>query len=160
MYYFTTFDSKILSGEYACTRCKQFLWRGRRKIETKKIGSSVLYGVLAIFILITISSLIFSFILRFTNIQEQSIKLIVTIISFIALFIGGFVCGSRGKEKGWLLGSLTGILYTFIIFLSQYLGYGNLFSTEQTIYHLCFILTAMMGGVLGVNMLSGKSKYN
>jgi len=97
--------------------------------------------------------------LRFTNLQEHSIRLIVTIISFIALFTGGFVCGSKGKEKGWLLGSLTGILYTFIIFLSQYLGYGNIFTLEQTVYHICYILTAMMGGVLGVNMLSGKSKY-
>jgi putative membrane protein (TIGR04086 family) len=119
----------------------------------------VLYGVLAIFVLITLSSLIFSFILRYTNIQEHSISLIVTIISFIALFVGGFVCGGKGKEKGWLLGSLTGILYTFIIFLSQYLGYGNVFSFEQTIYHICYILTATMGGVLGVNILSGKSKY-
>ncbi|MGV3465607.1 MAG: TIGR04086 family membrane protein [Heyndrickxia sp.] len=138
---------------------KRFLLREGTKIETKKFGTSVLYGVLVIFILITVSSLIFSFILRFTNIQEHSIRLFVTIISFIALFIGGFVCGSKGKEKGWLLGSLTGILYTFIIFLSQYLGYGNVFSFEQTVYHICYILTAMMGGVLGVNMLSGKSKY-
>nr|WP_259549505.1 TIGR04086 family membrane protein [Heyndrickxia oleronia] len=120
----------------------------------KKLGTSLIFGVFSIFVLITISSVIFAFILRFTELQEGSIKLIVTIISFIALFIGGFICGGKGQQKGWLSGGLTGIVYTFIIFLFQYLGYEKLFTSEQTIYHICYILTAMMGGVLGVNMTS------
>ncbi|WP_084347408.1 TIGR04086 family membrane protein [Heyndrickxia sporothermodurans] len=122
------------------------------------MGSSILYGILTIFVLITISSLILSTILRYSEVQENSVKLLVTIISFIALFIGGFVCGGKGQQKGWISGSLTGITYTLIIFLFQFLGYGNIFSGEQLIYHICYIVTAMMGGVLGVNIMSDHTR--
>lgn len=108
--------------------------------------------------LFIISSLIFSFILKFTAVEENSLKFITTAISFVALFAGGFITGGKGKQKGWLIGSLTGILYSLIIFLFQYLGYDRLFSIDQVIYHVCYILTAMMGGILGVNMSNTKTR--
>ncbi|MGE8206112.1 TIGR04086 family membrane protein [Heyndrickxia sp. NPDC080065] len=114
--------------------------------------------MLTIFVFISISSFIFSLILRYTDTQESSIRTLITIISFIALFTGGFICGGKGQQKGWVSGSITGIVYTFIIFLFQYLGYGNIFSSEQMIYHICYILTAMMGGVLGVNIMSDQPR--
>ncbi|MGG0716349.1 TIGR04086 family membrane protein [Robertmurraya massiliosenegalensis] len=133
--------------------------RERVKIEeSKNHGIAVLYGVIAIFLLLIISSFIFSIILRFTSTQESSLGVITTIISFITLFAGGFITGRKGKEKGWLIGTLTGVLYTIIIFLFQYLGYDSLFSLEQMIYHVCYIITAMMGGILGVNMSTPKTR--
>lgn len=76
----------------------------------------------------------------------------ITGVSFITLFLGGFVSGGKGKQKGWLVGGLTGIVYTTIIFLFQFLGMDSLFSFEEIVYHICYILTAMMGGILGVNL--------
>lgn len=125
--------------------------------ESKKVGHAILYGTIAIFIFAVISSFIFAFILRFTALQESSIQYIITALSFIALFAGGFVAGGKGKQKGWLLGGLTGIIYSLIIFLYQFLGLDSLFNVEQIIYHVCYILISMMGGILGVNM-SGKSR--
>ncbi|WP_321177919.1 TIGR04086 family membrane protein [Robertmurraya siralis] len=118
----------------------------------------MLYGVIGIFLLLIIASFVFSVILRFTNTQESSLGILTTIISFITLFAGGFITGRKGKEKGWLIGALTGAIYTLIIFLFQYLGYDSLFSLEQIVYHVCYILTAMMGGILGVNMSSPKTR--
>ncbi|WP_433743385.1 TIGR04086 family membrane protein [Falsibacillus pallidus] len=112
---------------------------------------------MAILILAMLSSLVFSLILRFTSADESSINLFVTIISFISLFIGGFVSGGKGRQKGLMLGGLTGIIYSLLVFLFQYLGLDALFSMKQMIYHGCFIITAMMGGVLGVNMSGGKT---
>ncbi|TKC20060.1 TIGR04086 family membrane protein [Robertmurraya kyonggiensis] len=126
--------------------------------ESKSFGSAVLFGVIAVFLLLIISSFIFSLILRFTSTQESSLGIVTTAITFITLFVGGFVSGGKGKQKGWLIGSLTGILYTLIIFLFQYLGYDSLFSVEQIIYHVCYILTAMMGGILGVNITTPKTR--
>ncbi|WP_338030798.1 TIGR04086 family membrane protein [Cytobacillus citreus] len=117
----------------------------------------MLYGIIAVFLLAIFSSLIFSMLLRFTSLQESSLQFIITAISFVSLFIGGFISGGKGKQKGWLLGGLTGIIYSIIIFLFHYLGYDKLFNFQQMIYHICFILTAMMGGILGVN-LSNKSR--
>ncbi|MFE8703484.1 TIGR04086 family membrane protein [Cytobacillus sp. FJAT-54145] len=126
--------------------------------ESKNYGSAILFGVISIFTLAIITSLIFSFILRFTSAQESSLQFIITAVSFVTLFVGGFISGGKGKQKGWLLGGLTGLVYSLIIFLFQYLGYDRLFNMEQIIYHTCFILTAMMGGILGVNMTTSKTR--
>lgn len=126
--------------------------------ESKNYGSAILFGVIAIFLLAIITSLIFSFILRFTSAQESSLQFIITAVSFVTLFAGGFISGGKGKQKGWLLGGLTGLVYSLIIFFFQYLGYDSLFNMEQIIYHTCYILTAMMGGILGVNMTTSKTR--
>ncbi|WP_349772346.1 TIGR04086 family membrane protein [Lederbergia citrisecunda] len=115
----------------------------------------MLSGVIAILLLGVMTSMIFSLILQFTDTQEKSINLLITIISFFSVFAGGFVCGGKGKQKGWLIGGTTGLVYSLLIFLYQYLGHSTVFTFEQLIYHICYILTAMMGGVLGVNILSG-----
>ncbi|VEF47666.1 putative integral inner membrane protein [Bacillus freudenreichii] len=129
-------------------------------IEAKNFGVSVLYGVFTIILLAAITSLIFSFILTFTNTQEKSVNLLITIISFFSVFAGGFICGGKGKQKGWVLGGATGLLYSLIIFLYQYLGHGSFFTIEQLVYYICYTLTAMMGGVLGVNIAGGPAQHH
>ncbi|CAG9607968.1 TIGR04086 family membrane protein [Pseudoneobacillus rhizosphaerae] len=125
-------------------------------IESKNMGISILYGVVVIFLVAVISSLIFSLILRFTSTAEASLQFIVTAVSFVSLFVGGFVSGGKGKAKGWLLGGGTGLLYSLIVFLFGYLGHDSLFTVEQVIYHTCYMLVAMMGGILGVNMTTSR----
>src|SRR3954469_7869925 len=120
--------------------------------DSKNLGSAVLYGTLTIFILAIVSSLIFAFLLRFTALQESSVQFIITAISFISIFMGGFISGGKGKQKGWMLGGLTGFLYSLTIFLVQFLGLDQLFNFEQIVYYICYILIAMMGGILGVNL--------
>ncbi|MDZ5470846.1 TIGR04086 family membrane protein (plasmid) [Bacillus sp. 31A1R] len=126
--------------------------------ESKNFGSAILFGVIGIFLLAIISSLIFSLILRFTSTQESSVQFIITAISFVTLFAGGFISGGKGKQKGWLLGGITGLVYSIIVFMFQYLGHNSLFDVEQIIYHTCYILIAMMGGILGVNLSSSKTR--
>ncbi|MCM3725259.1 TIGR04086 family membrane protein [Neobacillus cucumis] len=132
--------------------------RGRVKIESKSFGVSILYGLIFIFAFALVCSLIFAFILRFTSAQEGSLQYVITALSFIGLFGGGFLSGGKRKEKGWLIGGLTGIFYSFAVFLFQYLGYDRLFDAEQVIYHTCYTLIAMMGGILGVNIAANNSR--
>ena len=81
---------------------------------------------------------------------------IITAMSFVGLFGGGFLAGGKAGERGWLLGGVTGLLYSVIVFLFQFLGYDRLFDGAQIVYHICYILIAMMGGILGVNIASPK----
>lgn len=118
----------------------------------RKMGIAMIYGVVAIFCIVLVFSLIFSLLLKFSSLQESSLTWVVLIIGFLALFIGGFVAGGKGKEKGWLMGGSTGILYSLIVFLFQYLGHDATFSAEQTYFHLGFLVVAMIGGVFGVNL--------
>jgi putative membrane protein (TIGR04086 family) len=119
---------------------------------------SVLYGLIFIFLFSAISSLIFATILRFTSAREVNLQYIITALSFIGLFGGGFLSGGKRKEKGWLIGGATGLIYSVIILLFQYLGYDRVFSAEQVIYHTCYTLIAMMGGILGVNLASSNTR--
>lgn len=122
------------------------------------MGSAIMYGVVTIFIMAALFSLLFSLLLRFTSISESSLTYIIMALSFLTLFIGGFISGGKGKKQGWLLGGGTGLIYTLIVFLYQYLGLESVFTSRQLVYNGCFIITAMMGGVLGVNMSGGSSR--
>ncbi|MGG3564597.1 TIGR04086 family membrane protein [Neobacillus rhizosphaerae] len=117
-----------------------------------------MYGLIFIFAFAVISSLVFAFILRYTSAKEGSLQYVITALSFIGLFGGGFLSGGKRKEKGWLIGGLTGLIYSIVVFLFQYLGYDRLFSAEQVIYHTCYTLIAMMGGILGVNISTGNTR--
>lgn len=117
---------------------------------------AIIYGVTSIFILAIVASFIFSILLRFTTLTESSLSLVMMIVSFFSLFIGGFISGGKGKKQGIVLGGGTGILYLAIILLFQYLGHDSLLTAKQWIYYVCFLITATMGGILGVNMKGGE----
>jgi putative membrane protein (TIGR04086 family) len=125
-------------------------------IETKKMSVAIIYGVTSIFVLAIIASFIFSLLLRFTSLTESSLNLGMMIVTFLSMFIGGFISGGKGKKQGIILGGGTGLLYLAIIVLFQYLGQDSLFSAKQWIYYACFAITATMGGILGVNMKGGE----
>lgn len=127
-------------------------------IEAKRWGRAVFYGVFAILLLALIGSLVLSLLLRFTNLTEESLFWVITSLSFFAVFVGGVVSGGKGKEKGWLLGAMTAVMYTGIVLLFQFLGYGKTLSLESYLYHGGFLVTAMIGGMLGVNLSSSKRK--
>ncbi|OZI10243.1 TIGR04086 family membrane protein [Bacillaceae bacterium SAS-127] len=120
----------------------------------KSFSYGVLYGTAVIFIIAILCSFVFASILRWSSLTETSVQLSITIISFIALFIGGLISGKLAGRKGWMTGGLTGLLYSLTMFSYQSLGYQAPFHWEQLVYHLCFIITSMMGGVLGVNLSS------
>ena len=133
----------------------KFAEKGGIPIEPKKMSVAVIYGVGTIFAIAMVASFFFSILLRFTSLTESSLTYIIMLVSFLSLFIGGFISGGRGQKQGLFLGGSTGFLYLLIIFLFQYLGHDALFTVKQWIYYGCFLITAMMGGVLGVNMSSG-----
>ncbi|PMC39799.1 TIGR04086 family membrane protein [Bacillus sp. UMB0899] len=105
-----------------------------------------------------VTSLIFSLLLKFTSLTESSITWLILGLSILALFIGGFVAGGNGKEKGWLIGGITALLFSLIILLFKFLGHGQIFSMEELMYHGGFLLVAMLGGIFGVNTASSRAK--
>ncbi|WP_404453199.1 TIGR04086 family membrane protein [Virgibacillus necropolis] len=113
------------------------------------------YGWTVILGLIFISSIVLALLLKFTPLNEPTLSWVTLVIGLITLFIGGIVAGTKGKHKGWLIGGITGLGFTFFTFAVQYLGYQQTFSMEQSLNHLGFILVAVVGGVIGVNAVGG-----
>ena len=116
---------------------------------------ALMYGWLVVFGLIFIASIALALLLRFTTFNEPTLSWVTLVIGFISLFIGGIIAGVKGKAKGWIIGGFTGLGFTLFIFLVQYLGYQQMFSLEQSIHHLGYILAALFGGVIGVNIIAG-----
>ena len=117
---------------------------------------ALLYGWIFILVFILVSSFILTLILQFTEIRQQTLSWVAFSVGLIGLFIGGMITGIKGKSKGWIIGGLTGVGFTVFIFLVQFLGYQNGFSLDQTLHHLGFILAAILGGMIGVNVIQGQ----
>ncbi|UJL44947.1 TIGR04086 family membrane protein [Virgibacillus sp. NKC19-16] len=113
---------------------------------------ALLYGWIVVLGFILIASVILAFFLSFTTFNEPTLTWVTLVIGLLALFLGGIVAGIKGKVRGWIIGGVTGLGFTLFIFLVQYLGYQQMFSLEQLMYHIGYIIAALFGGVIGVNI--------
>ncbi|WP_112181458.1 MULTISPECIES: TIGR04086 family membrane protein [Paraliobacillus] len=112
---------------------------------------ALLHGWIVILAILLLASLILSLLLRFTSLGASTLSGTTTIISFLALFAGGWVAGLKAGEKGWLIGILTSLGFSLFIFLYQYLGLQTVFSLSQILYHTGFLVTGLVGAIFGVN---------
>lgn len=113
---------------------------------------ALLYGWIFILLFIVVSSFVLALVLQFTTISQWMLSWVAFSVGLVGLFIGGMITGIKGKSKGWVVGGLTGLGFTLFIFLVQYLGYQNGFSIQQMLHHTGFILAAVFGGMIGVNL--------
>lgn len=114
---------------------------------------ALLYGWVVVLGLIIISSIILAFFLRFTSLNQSTLSWITLSVGLISLFIGGFIAGLKGRAKGWVIGIAVGIGFTLFTFLVQYLGYQQSFTMNQSLHHIGYILAALIGGIIGVNLV-------
>lgn len=119
---------------------------------------ALLYGWIFVLLFILVMSFVLALVLQFTDISRQMLSWMTFSAGFLGLFIGGALTGMKGKSKGWLFGGLTGAGFTLFIFLVQYLGYQNGFSTEQLFQHAGYFAAAVAGGILGVNLFRTAEK--
>ncbi|SDM99358.1 TIGR04086 family membrane protein [Sediminibacillus halophilus] len=116
--------------------------------------TALLYGWITALGIILAASLILSILLKFTSFGEAALNWTTIAVSIAALFIGGLISGLKGKEKGWILGCLTGLGFILFILLYQYLGYRTGIRLEQLVHYGGFLAASVIGGMLGVNLSS------
>ena len=115
---------------------------------------ALMYGWIFVLGFILIASFILAMILQFTEVTQWMLSWVAFAVGLLALFSGGLITGIKGKSKGWIFGGITGVGFSLFIFLVQYLGYQNGFSLEQLLHHTAYIVAAVIGGMIGVNMFS------
>src|SRR5690625_2513585 len=123
----------------------------------RSILVAISYGWITICTLILLFSFFTTLIIRFAILSELTLTYITFCFGLIALFIGGLIAGVKGKGKGWIIGAATGIGFTMFTFLLQYFRWNELFSFQQLIYHSSFIITAITGSIVGVNIVTVKN---
>ncbi|NMA91306.1 MAG: TIGR04086 family membrane protein [Amphibacillus sp.] len=118
----------------------------------KKSLTAVMYGWLSVIILLVITSIILAIFLRFTSLTNPLLNQLAMILSCLIMFISGLVSGIKAKQKGWIIGLMLSVSYSFVIYLFSYLGYGEHFSMIQWLTHLGFLIVTMIGAIFGVNI--------
>ncbi|PFJ15798.1 TIGR04086 family membrane protein [Bacillus cereus] len=119
---------------------------------TKKLSTAIAFGIFTLLILASITSLIMALLLKFTNINEGALAVTIFILALLSTLISGFVAGKKAKGKGWLVGFTTGLTFTVLVFLVNYLGFSQALSNSQLLYQLALMGTSTLGGIFGVNM--------
>lgn len=111
------------------------------------------FGVVAT----VITMLIFSAILLFLNIDRAYAAPFATISLAVGGFIASLYTAKKIGDKGYLVGLIIGlIVFVFITVLSLILG--NSLSLNTLFHFIIIILSAIVGGIVGVNQNKHK-KY-
>ena len=126
----------------------------------RKWALALVYGWTTILFMTLTAGALLSLIIRYSNIQPSTLSYITLAVGLLTLFVGGFIAGVKGKNKGWVIGLLTGLGFTLLIFFIQYLGYNELFSMKQTVYHGVYLLCAIFGSIIGVNLAGNNQESN
>ncbi len=68
--------------------------------ETKQVGKGILYGLIAIFSAMLLTSLAVSLLLTATSLEESSFNWLITAVSFLYLSADSYLAGKGRKEDG------------------------------------------------------------
>ncbi len=102
--------------------------------------------------------LLFSALMYFFDIGFEYSPMLATLSVAVALFIASYFAAYKRRDKGMLTGFICGFsTFMLIMILSLIIDDGGI--TYNTLFHLIiFLLSALIGGVLGVNKAVNK-KY-
>lgn len=113
---------------------------------------NILKGVLISLISTLILLLVYSIILTYTSIGENTIGPVVIIITAISILIGSSIGSFKINKKGILNGALIGGIYFFIVYLIS-----SLINMQFSMNFMSIILISVgiifgiLGGIIGVN---------
>lgn len=127
------------------------------KINLNNNIVKVIKGSIIAFLISIMLLFIFASLLVYTNIQENTIKPVVIIISIISILVGSSLSSIKIKRKGIVNGGLVGTIYIMVIYiLSSICFVGFELNLESIIMIISSIISGMIGGVIGVNIDSKK----
>jgi putative membrane protein (TIGR04086 family) len=113
---------------------------------------NIIKGVGTALISTLILLIIFSVVLTYTSIQENTINPVIMIITAISILIGSTIGNDRIKKNGLLNGGLIGGLYILIIYLiSSILNWKFSLNIQSIIMIAIGIIFGILGGIIGVN---------
>ena len=111
----------------------------------KGIGISMIITVVAL--------LIFSLVLTYTNVGENTITPVIIVITALSILCGSSISTKNIKKNGMINGGLIGLIYLFIIYLiSSILNWRFGLNFQSIIMILAGTIFGILGGIIGVNI--------
>ena len=121
--------------------------------ENKNNIIHIFKGVAIAYILTFTLLFLFSLILTYTNVGENTIAPVIIIITMISVLIGSSISSSKIKKKGIVNGGIIGASYICILYIISSMiqtGFGlNVYAILMIVFS---VLAGMVGGIVGVNL--------
>ena len=115
--------------------------------KIKLIGYSLLINISILLILLLITTL-----LSYINIiNNKTLSIILLIIPILSTFISNLYIGKNSIKKGYIEGIKNGVIFIFILLLLNISLY-RVFTLKLIIYYLIFIISAILGSMIGINI--------
>lgn len=121
-------------------------------MENRLLIKPIISGIISIIAILLSVSLILSLILHLSATHAASVEWFLFPITLVTLFIGGVIAGYKSGTKGWYYGGLTGISFVLLIWLISFLGFDVSLSIKNSLFYISYVLLALIGGIVGVNM--------
>lgn len=116
------------------------------KMEKSNGMFIILKGSIFSIFISSILLLIFAIVLTKTNIQENTIKPVIIIISSISILIGSSISTIKTKKNGIFTGMIIGIMYFFILYvLSSFIYTGFKLNLNSLILGISGITVGAIG---------------
>ena len=121
------------------------------KISSHNIIKIAKGSIIAILITLIIL-IIFSALLTYTTLNENSIPTVIIIVTAISILIGSQISTSKIKKNGIVNGILVGGIYiAFLYLLSSIVTKNFSFNNYSIIMIITSLLIGGVGGIIGVN---------
>lgn len=133
-----------------------------KTIETagsvRAVSAGFLKGIIIAAVFTAIAFMACALILAYTSVPESAIPFVSIVVELLGALISGYCTAKRSGVRGFLSGLLAGICYILIIWLIALLAAEGLVNVKHFLMMLGLsALSGAVGGVLGVNLRSGKS---
>lgn len=127
------------------------------RVDENKPFINILKGIGISLLSTLILLIIFSIVLTYTNISENTISPVIMIITAISILIGSSICTINIKKNGLLNGGLVGGLYILLIyFISSLLNWHFTLNIQSIIMIAVSVIFGILGGIIGVNINGSK----
>ena len=121
--------------------------------DKNKNAINILKGTIISILLTLILLTIYSALLSFTNISENTMTPVVLVMTGISILIGSSMSSINIKKQGMLNGGLVGLIYMLFIYtLSSIFLVGFELNLNCILMIIIGIITGMLGGIIGVNL--------
>ena len=96
--------------------------------------------------------LIYSALLTYTSLNENTMPIFVIVITAISILAGSLISSLNIKKNGLTNGAMVGIIYILVIYLlSSIIGQNFSLNMYSIIMFIASVMAGAIGGIIGVN---------
>lgn len=113
---------------------------------------NIFKGVGISLVITLIILLIFSIILAYTDVSENTITPVIIVVTALSILCGSSISTKNIKKNGMLNGGLIGIIYLLILYcISSILNWKFGLNLQSLIMIIAGSVFGILGGIIGVN---------